>query len=80
MVARCRHLLKSSYGLSMHRFLRLIANCEIVVCRYTCTGSLHQRPYSERHRALTWCVEGAQSCLCMIRLDGGRAGAGIEGC
>lgn len=79
MVARCRHLPRSSYGSSMHQFLRLTVSCEIATYRSTCTGSLLQRPYSERHRAPMRCVERAQSCLSMIRLDGGLAGAGIEG-
>lgn len=78
-MARYRHLLRSSYGLRMHGFQQLKISCEIATCRYTCTGSLLQHPFSGRHRALTRYVERAQSCLSMIRLDGGLARAGIEG-
>lgn len=78
-MAHCRHLLRSSYGLRMHGFLQLTISCEIATCRYTCTGSLLQHPFSGRHRALTRYVERAQWCLSTSRLDGGLARAGIEG-
>lgn len=61
----------------MHGF-QLKISCEIATCRYTCTGSLLQHPSSGRHRALTRYLDRVQSCLFLIRLDGGLARAGIE--